>query len=255
MSNEEPAGTPQTPKDASGFPQPGAYHSPQAYPAQPQGTPPYPQQPYPQQTYGQQAYGQQPYPQQPYPQQAYGQQPYGQQPQQQPQGQADSSYQITHYAAQYGGQGYEQAPQQYPAQPYPGQAGYPGAVKAAKSPLLGMIAFAVLLLCVVIGSLAGFQVMQVAANLMVSSGVTPDNQSELTQMLQQELMSSYPLQTAVLNLTGWGGFAAWIAGIVATATNRGRMWGVFTIILGVLAPVIMVIVLFAALGPVLSAVR
>lgn len=244
MSNDQPAGTPQNPENQGGFPQPGSYHTPQAYPSQPssqpQGTPAYPPQGYPQQGY----------PQQPYAQPGYGQSP-------QPQGQADNPYQITHYAAQYGGQNYPQAgqAQQYPAQPYPPQAAYPPAAKVAKSPMLGLIAFGVLLLCIVVGSLAGFQVMQAAVNLMVANGITPDNQAELTQLLQQELVSNYPLQTVVLNITGWGGFAAWIAGIVATAMNRGRMWGVFTIILGVLSPVIILAVIFAAMGPLLSTLR
>ena len=44
----------------------------------------------------------------------------------------------------------------------------------------------------------------------------------------------------------------WILGIVATATKRGRAYGVWSIILGVLAPVIAVVVLVAALMPYLS---
>jgi hypothetical protein len=118
-----------------------------------------------------------------------------------------------------------------------------------------MIAFAVLVLCVVIGSVAGFQFMEAASALIVSSGMSGANQADLTAALQEQLLRDYPLQGIALNVTSWGGFVAWILGIVATATKRGRLWGVLTIILGVLTPVIMVVVMFAAMGPALGAVR
>lgn len=41
------------------------------------------------------------------------------------------------------------------------------------------------------------------------------------------------------------GFAAWIIDIIATATQRGRTWGLAGIVVGVLAPIIATIVLYA----------
>jgi hypothetical protein len=263
MSNEQPAGTPRDPDPATGFPQPGAYTPAQSgqpqqgyvAPGQAQPGQPYPghgQQPYGQ-VYGQQPYGQPAYGQPGYGQPGYGQPGYGQ-PQAQPDPQSTNPYQIPNYSALYGTQQPTYPPQPYDA-PYPAQTGYIPGQKTAKSPMLGMIAFTVLALCVVIGSLAGFQVMQVVANLMLSSGMSAGvDQTELAEILQQQLMTAYPMQTVALNITGWGGIAAWIAGIVATATNRGRMWGVLTIVLGVLTPVIIMVVAFVAVGPALNAI-
>lgn len=259
MSNEQPAGTSQNPQGQGGFPQPGAYHtaegrapqppqpaqgsSPSAYPQQPYGQQPYPQQAYPQQPYGQQAY-----PQQPYGQPTYPQQPYGQQVPTPPASVERDPYQITHFAAEYGQQQPAYQPTQYAQADIPGQ-------KSARGPMLGMLAFAVLAVSVVVGSIAGFQIMQLVGNLMVSNGISEADQAVLAQMLSQELASQYPLQAMLLNITGWAGFVAWIIGIVATATNRGRLWGVLTIILGVLTPVIMVIVVIVAMGPAFAALQ
>ena len=47
----------------------------------------------------------------------------------------------------------------------------------------------------------------------------------------------------------FGGIAGWVTGIVATATRRGRSYGVWSIILGVLAPFIGILALVLALMP------
>jgi hypothetical protein len=257
MSNQQPDGTPQTTGSQGSAPQPGAYGSPQAYPrpgAQPPAAPQYPTQAYPASPYGQppqpypgQGYGQPP---QPYAPQAYGQppQPYGRPP---AQAGGQSPYQIPNYAAQYG-----HLSQQPPgAQPFPGQAAYQPIPTETRGRMLGMIAFVVLVLCVGIGSIAGFQIMQVAgqyiAVIAASSGTV--DQTAVTQAMQSELVKDFPFQTVALNITGWLGLVAWIVGIVATVTRRGRLWGVLTIILGVLAPVIILAVTFAAIGPMLEA--
>ena len=242
MSNEQPTGASQSPKEPEAFPQPGT-DNPSASPVSqpPQSAAP---RPYPQQPYGQQAYGRQPYPQQP-----YGQQ----QPTSAGPANADqrnpNPYQITHYAAQYGSQ-----PQAaYPPSAYPSPASAMPGQKPVRSPLLGLISLTVLVLSVVAGSIAGYQVMELMVNVMVSMGMTDVDQTALAQILQQQLMTNYPGQTILLNVTGWAGFAAWIGGIVAAATNRGRLWGILTIILGVITPVIIFAVAFAAMGPILRA--
>lgn len=266
-NGQDPYG--QQPQPGQDYPQPGypegygqqAYsqqaYSQQDYGQQGYGQPTYPQQGYPPPAYGQQGYGQQTYPQQAYPPQAYGQQGYPAQAYGQPTTPpAPSSvppepYQITHYAAQYGQQP-QQAP--YQAQGYPQQSTWTPGRAAAKSPMLGMIALTALAVCVVVGSIAGYQIMSAAIGLMVPylpSGTMTDAEfTQLTLQLQQRIMADYPMHGVLLNITGWGGLAAWIAGIVATVTKRGRKWGVMTIILGVVTVlIVMPVVVFSAIAP------
>ena len=44
----------------------------------------------------------------------------------------------------------------------------------------------------------------------------------------------------------------WVTGIVAAASKRGRAYGVWAIILGVLAPIIGVVMMIAAMAPYLA---
>jgi hypothetical protein len=198
-------------------PQQNPYQSPYGQPGQPYGQP--------NQPYGQanQPYGQ---PNQPYgqPNQAYGQpaQPYGQ-PAQQPQ-----------YA--YPQQAYAQAPVASPyAQPQ----------AAARSPLLGMIALGGVVVCAVVLCWLCWRIGALAGPVLASAGGTVTNE-ELTEALVNQLGGSALL---ALNVAGYGGFGFWIAGIVATATRRGRAYGVWAIILGVLAPIAAGIIMVAALMP------
>lgn len=241
MSNEQPA-QPQHPGQYPG--QYGQQPAPQAYPAQ--GQPTYPQQPYGQQpVYGQQQPGYTP--QQP----GYGQQQpgYGQQPQQPQQPAAqDNPYQITHYSQLYASQNPQQAPG-YPATPAQGWT--PGA-PVSKSPLLGMISFAVVLLSIVIGSVAMYQIMDVVVNAVIASGGTATiDQAQL----QAQLQAQYPLQTMMFGLASPLGLVGWVLGWVAAIGNRGRLWGVLAIVLGVLAIPILIGVVLAAMGPALDALR
>ena len=130
--NKQQNAYPQQPYGQAPYPQ-------QPYPQQPYGQQPYPQQPYQQQPYGQQPYPQQPYGQQPYPQQPYPQQPYGQPPNpqqpypQQPYGQPPNPQQTygqpPNPQQTYGQPPNPQQPNQpqtnqqqpYPQQPYPQQ--------------------------------------------------------------------------------------------------------------------------------------
>ena len=272
MSSEQPV-TPQNPDNTAG-------NTPDATPQQGQGqqppqqgyTPPqqygqqYPQpgygqpaQPYgqPQQGYGQQypqpGYGQQP----PYgqPTQSYGQQPYRQQPQPsayapqpqpRPQSQQDNPYQITHYAAQYGTAANQQQPVAYQ------QAAYAApAATTRKSPVLGMIAFGVVLVCLVLVSLASQPIGEVFSSLVLATGSSDIDQTTLTQLLMEQA----PLQVMMMNIGTTLGFAGWITGIVAAVTGRGRMWGVLAIVVGTLAPFIMGAVMISAMLPALSAIR
>lgn len=168
------------------------------------------------------------------------------------------------YQSGYGQQGQPQYgyPQQgYPQQGYP-QQGYPqqgyqpgwGAVQPgagmqkARSPLLGMVALGGVVICAIVLSWLTWRMGVAIGPLAVQSGGNLDQQ-EATEYLVQQMGAS---GLAMLNLSSWGGLVFWILGIVATATKRGRAYGVWSIILGVLAPVIAVVVLVAALMPYLS---
>ena len=217
---QQPYGQPQRPPQPYGQPpqQYGQPYPPQAYGQQPQ---PYgqPAQPYGQsaQQYGQpQQYGQRP-------PQGYGQQPYGQQPQ----------------------QGYG-APAQYQqsAYPVPGQ-------KVAKSPLLGLIAFGVVLVCLVLVCVAAQPIGQIVSDFILATGSSSIDQV----MLNQVLMQQAPGQAMLLQVGSTVGFAAWVTAIVAAVMGRGRMWAVLAIVVGTLAPFIMFGVMMAAMLPALQAVR
>ena len=281
MSSEQPGVTPQNPDTSTGSapegtPQPGGAPAQPAPPGQQQPQQGYGQQhpqpgygqQYPQPGYGQQypqPYGQQ-YPQPGYgqqqPQQGYGQQPtpgYGQQypqqgyGQQQPQqgygqpsrpaqsAQPENPYQITHYAAQYGAAG---APQQL------SQAGYrTTADPAKKSPILGIAAFGVVLVALVVVCIAAQPLGSIMADLVLSTGSTQIDSVTATEILIEQA----PVQTALMNF--WlVGFAGWVTGIVAAIIGRGRLWGVLAVVVGTLAPFIMFGVMLAAMMPALSAV-
>jgi hypothetical protein len=279
MSTEQPA-TPQNPDTSTGTgpgpaPEPVHNQPPQQYgqPQPPYGQPPQPQPPYgqppqPQPPYGQPPqpqppYGQPPQPQPPYgqqypqqgygqqyPQQGYGQQypqPYGQQaepghaPRPQP-GQQGSPDQITHWAALYGTSAPGPVQYQQSASPAPGQ-------KITKSPVLGIVAFGTVLVALVVVCLAAQPLGSILADIVIATGSTQIDSTTATQMLIEQA----PVQTMMLNF--WlVGFAGWVTGIVATITARGRLWGVLAIVVGTLAPFIMLGVMLAAMMPALSAV-
>lgn len=193
----------------------------------------------PQQHPYQPPYGQ---PTQPYdqPTQPYGQptQPYGQSYDQPTQayGQPTQAYPSPVQQQQYGypPQGYGQQPMPY-AQPAP----------AVRSPLLGMIALGGVVICGVVFSWLMWRMGAVIGPIAVSSGGNL-SQDEMTQLLLNQLGAS---GAAALNVAAYGGIGFWIAGIVATATRRGRAYGVWSIILGILAPIIGIVMMVAALMP------
>lgn len=152
------------------------------------------------------------YPQQPYPQQGSGQQVYAVQP------------------------GYGSAQTAYQAQP------------ATRSPLLGMISLGVVVVCGVLMAYLFYRAGDIAGGLMATSGPRLDQ-----EQLQAELMARMSTVELMLwNFTMLGGMAAWICGIVATATKRGRGYGIWAIVLGVLAPIAAIAAMFVSLMPYLN---
>lgn len=196
---------------------------------QPQGG--YPQQGYPQQGYPQE--GSQPG----YPQQG-SQQGY---PQAYPQHGAPQPYPPQPYGQPYGQQPGYPSPQQAYAQASP----YGQAAAAPRSPLLGMIALGVVVVCTVVFGWMMFRLGALMGPMLVTTYGSA-TQAEMTDMLLQQLGTSGAL---ALNLSGYAGVAGWITGIVATATRRGRSYGVWAIILGVLAPFIGIGLMIASMMP------
>ena len=194
-------------------------------------------------------YGQTPSPGQPYgyPPQQGPNQPYGQ-PQQAPNpyGQANQPYgQPPQGPNQPYGQP-PQAPNPY-GQPQQGfvptsPTGAYGTPPAKRSPILGIIALAVVVICAVVLSMYLWQVGGIAGQVAVNGTIDTSNSAELQALVLSQLGG----WSLIGSLSAFLGFVGWIIGIVAVATKRGRAFGVVTIILGVLAP-------FVALGALVAA--
>jgi hypothetical protein len=190
-----------------GAPQPDPRLTPgQGSPGGGQGYPPgYGTQPgYVQPGYGSQpGYGPQP---------GYGAQPPGYAPQPQP------------YATQ---PVYGQQPQPYapvPYQPTPARS-TPG------SPVLGFIALTVVALAA-IGTFAGGWVMLQETQAFLDGSVYTGSTD--SDALQQAIIGPITAVGAAAMI----GFAGWIAGIIAAATNRGRVAAILAIVVGVAAPLL-----------------
>ena len=239
---------------------PGPGYGQASPPDQPYG---YPPQQAPTQPYGQQPQTQ-PYGQQPQTQ------PYGQPPQTQPYGQPPQTQPYGQPPQQAPAQPYGQPPQQAPAQPYayPAQQAPPqpygqpvqgfspppmgayGATAAPvkKSPVLGLIALALVVICGLILTFYLYRLGAVAGPYAVNGTLDTSTQPQLVQDVANQL----GVLSVLGSTSGFVGLIGWILGIVATATKRGRGFGVMAIILGILAPIIAVVALFVALAPYLQ---
>jgi hypothetical protein len=91
----------------------------------------------------------------------------------------------------------------------------------------------------------------VLGDFVVGSSLNIDasNQTEIAQQIADQLGSGF---ASLGGLSAFVGFVGWILGIIAAATKRGRGFGVLTIILGILAPIVAFIVLFVVLAPYMS---
>jgi hypothetical protein len=200
-------------------------------------------------------YGQTPPPGQPYgyPPQQGPNQPYGQ-PQQAPNpyGQANQPY---GQPPQGPNQPYGQPPQAPNPYGQPQQGFVPtsptrayGTPPAKRSPILGIIALAVVVICAVVLSMYLWQVGGIAGQVAVNGTIDTSNQAELQALVLSQLGG----WSLIGSLSAFLGFVGWIIGIVAVATKRGRAFGVVTIILGVLAPIAACVAMFAAMAPYLQ---
>ena len=143
--------------------------------------------------------------------------------------------------------------QQYGQQPYaaaaaPTSAGAPSwqgyEEPKRKKKTVGVVAFVLGLASLVIGVIGGYVMGSALANSSALSDLVPTDGSTPDQgQLQQQLMND----PNVVSQIGVGGVIAGIAailglwalvqGIIAIATKRGRGWGVFAIILAVVATI------------------
>lgn len=192
------------------------------------------------QGYPQQGYGQQ------YPSTGQGQAPWGGQPVPGAQGYPGSGQ------PPYGQPAYPQ--QAYPQQGYVVQPAY-GATTGGyqpqpvvRSPLLGMISLGVVIVCAVLMAYVSYRAGVAMGSLVVASGPITD-QAEIQAELMRRMST---VELMVMNLSMMGGLGGWVCGIVATATRRGRAYGVWAIILGVLAPIAAIVAMTMAMMPYLN---
>jgi hypothetical protein len=131
------------------------------------------------------------------------------------------------YAPQPGYPPQPYAPQQYAPAPYPPRPGSSG----PGSPVLGYVALGVVVLATLSSLAGGWLTIQDVVSLLAGSEYTgqPDRGD-----LEQALIGPISVVGASSTL----GFAGWVAGIVAAATDRGRVAGIVAIVVGVIAPVL-----------------
>ena len=147
------------------------------------------------------------------------------------------------------GQPYPAPGQPYPApgQPYP--QGYPNPYqpmpKPAKNPWLGRSALIVVAACTVVATAAMGPIARVALDIIQRNGSATLTSEELTSAA----MMAEPGAMMAGQIATWVGIAAAITGLVAAILGRGRATGIFAIVLGVLAPFIMVIYMLIIMVP------
>ena len=172
--------------------------------------------------------------------------PQGAYPQSQPApGPYTGPYAQTGQPAQQYPSAYGQQPYGAYGQPYP-TTSYPGApVKAKKSPVLGIVALAVVAMSLIVGIFALQPVMAVMASVIAQSGLETVDQDYLAEVL----VANAAGPAMILNIVSLVGFAGFVTGIVAIVVNRGRLWGVLATVLGILAPIVLLAVMLMALMP------
>ncbi|GAB3821680.1 hypothetical protein GCM10028820_30670 [Tessaracoccus terricola] len=190
----------------------------------------------------------------PYNQPSGGDQPhgYGQQPQGYPQ-------------QGYSQPGYSQQPQGYPQQGYGQQAPYgtyggtgmyqQGGDPEERPATLGLIGMAVVLVAAVVMCVVAWMAGQDMGELFLAAGVDPENMDPdalANDPVFQEWVARATGLWSIVLLCAVGGLVGWIISIVATATRRGRGFGIVGIIVGVVAPIVAFFVFVAAMVPAAS---
>lgn len=121
-----------------------------------------------------------------------------------------------------------------PAPAYPSAGSY-SAVPQKKSPVLAIIGLCLVGVCAIIFCISSYSLFNVYFNLFgtdwVGTGRTPDT-SHLTDAQASQLFA--PMTGLILSAAP--GIVGFILSIVATAQNKGRIFGIIGIILGIIAP-------------------
>lgn len=176
-----------------------------------------------------------------------------------------SGYAPSNYSeSAYGGQASAPAPQPTPAPAPPygsgsyGSASYgygaaPVGTPAQKKPTMGIVAFALTIVAAILYCVFAAQGATATVDLFNLIGTID------VEAAEPELTSSVEAQNLALALSAWFlaqaipavmGLVGFILGIVAAAQNKGRVWGILAIVLGVIGPLAGFMVYSYGLAPI-----
>lgn len=175
--------------------------------------------------------------------------------QQQPQGYPGQA------APGYGQQGYSQqnhAQQNYAQQaPYGGYGGgmYQQAGPEERPGTLGLVAMSVVVIAGVVLAVVAWMMGQQIGELFATTNLDPEavDPDELANDPRfREWITRAGVQWNIVTFSVLGGIVGWVLSIVATATRRGRSFGIVGIIVGIAAPLIAVATFFGGMWPYIS---
>ena len=232
-TQQYPAQPPPPYGQASQYSQP-----PQGQYGQPPQDGPYAQQP----PYGQPGYGQQPYAQQPFPGQQY-QQPYPPQPYQGQQPYPPQPY-----------QGQQQYPQPYPGQQqYPPYATQPAAAAPDGNPRLGFIALVLVGVSLLIVTVAAYVIGGAVGELVVQIGLDASGDLSPTDPRMIAVADKVQPWMSASTIATFAGIGGWVTGLIAYSRRQGRRFALWSIILGIAAPILAIIAMVLGMLPAMAA--
>ncbi|MBT1583001.1 phage holin family protein [Curtobacterium flaccumfaciens] len=181
-----------------------------------------------------------------------GQQPYGQQS-----GQSDQQYGQQQYAQpsstpSWNDQQRHDQGQHHDQQPYAAAPAHSGAPAwqshdepkpKKKKKTVGIIAFVLGLLSLVLGVIGGYIMGSAISNSGALNDLLQNGSTTLTPEMQNDIMNDPAVRSqfvggiAVAGVAAVLGLWALVQGIIAAVTKRGRAWGIFAIILAVVATI------------------
>jgi hypothetical protein len=141
--------------------------------------------------------------------------------------------------------------QHHDQQPYAAAPAHPGAPawqshdepKPKKKKTVGIIAFVLGLLSLVLGVIGGYIMGSAISNSGALNDLLQNGSTTLTPEMQNDIMNDPAVRSqfvggiAVAGVAAVLGLWALVQGIIAAVTKRGRAWGIFAIILAVVATI------------------
>ena len=118
----------------------------------------------------------------------------------------------------------------------------PTPVKTAKSPVLGIIGTVSAVLCAVIGGVLFYQLAAVMYNTYGPSIFSGGSVILDPYSLPADAMATLTGSMIGLIILSVIGIVGWILSIVATVTNRGRVFGAIGLIAGIILPIVSIFV-------------